>query len=287
MFKESRLAILLRSKKWIYAPYLSLMAKLSRREYKELQTFLFFLGYPRSGSSILGSIIDAHENCIVSHELNVLKYIEKRYSRDQIFFMIEKNSQLFTKKNRLSSGYPGIVPDQNNSSAASLKLIGDKKAGGTALLLERNKNLLAQLKHSIGLDIKCIHIVRNPFDMITTQAYGGNEKRKEISAKDLDKAILLCFSKFSTTSEIIKSGELTIYTLKHENLLEKPQEELKSLFTWLGLDVSLPYLTACEKLLFKNPHQSRLKYKWSEEEKNRVMNKINKFDFLKGYTFEN
>ena len=287
MLKQSKAAIKLRQIKWIYAPYLSLMSRFGGRSYKELKAFVLFLGYPRSGSSTLGSLLDAHKNIILSHELNVLNYIEKGYTNKQIYYLIEKNSRLFTQSGRTSSGYSGIVEKQYNSQAFPLQVIGDKKAGGTSLLLKNKPDLLSELKQCLGIPIKCIHIVRNPFDMITTQAYGGNEKLKQVSPEDIQNATSLCFQKFDTIDELLQTKQFDIYSIRHEALLENPKQELNALMSWLSLDASESYLEACGNHLYKKPHKSRVKYPWSDEEKRKVFEKISEIDFLKGYSFEN
>ena len=34
-----------------------------------------FIGYPRSGHSLIGSLLDVHPNAIVAHELDALKFV--------------------------------------------------------------------------------------------------------------------------------------------------------------------------------------------------------------------
>jgi hypothetical protein len=258
-----------------------------RSNKKKLQSFLFFIGYPRSGSSTLASILDAHKNIVVSHELNGLKYIQWGFQQKQLFFLIEKNSRLLSKKGRYSSGYRGTIAGQYNGRYTEIKILGDKKAGGTSLLLQKEPSLLKNLKTTVNLPLKCIHIVRNPFDMITTQAYGGNENQYKITKENIRKAISFCFEKINTVQHYILQKELDIYTLKHEDLMESPEEVLTNLLTWLDVEVYPEYILACKKHLFKKPHQSRSKYCWTEEEKQLVVKKIEEIPFLNGYKFDN
>ena len=39
-----------------------------------VKTFVFFIGYARSGSSIVASFMDAHPHAVVSHEVGVLDH---------------------------------------------------------------------------------------------------------------------------------------------------------------------------------------------------------------------
>jgi hypothetical protein len=287
MIRKSKTAVWLRNRKCFYGSYLSIANTLNRFDTKQLSAFLLFLGYPRSGSSTLGSILDAHANIIVAHELNVLDYISKKYNKKQLFYLIRKNSKLFTKNDRVSSGYKGAVAGQKHSEAAQLNIIGDKKAGKTTHLLENYPELIAQLGATVNLPLKFIHIVRNPFDMITTQARGGNERQYPVTTESIRAATEFCFRKIETVNRLIKSGNLDIHTLQYENLLEYPKTELSALLNWLGIDASDDYLEACSNHLYKSPHRSRLKYNWTEQEKQWVLNKIKDIDFLREYDFDN
>jgi hypothetical protein len=51
----------------------------------EVQTFFLFIGYPRSGHTLMEALWDAHAQMVVSHELDVLQYVFARFSREQIY----------------------------------------------------------------------------------------------------------------------------------------------------------------------------------------------------------
>ena len=73
--------------------------------FKNINTFCLFLGYSRSGHSLVGSLLDAHPNVIIGHEVDVLYLSQKGYSRDQILSIILENSKIFAKVGRGWSGY--------------------------------------------------------------------------------------------------------------------------------------------------------------------------------------
>ena len=43
-----------------------------------------FIGYPRSGHTLVATFLDAHQDAIIGHELDALKYIEANFSKEQI-----------------------------------------------------------------------------------------------------------------------------------------------------------------------------------------------------------
>jgi hypothetical protein len=40
-------------------------------DFSNVRTFILFVGYPRSGHSLIGSIMDAHPNVIIAHEVRL------------------------------------------------------------------------------------------------------------------------------------------------------------------------------------------------------------------------
>ena len=51
----------------------------------------------------------------------------------------------------------------------ALQVIGDKKGAGTARNLANDLTTLNKLQETVGIPVKFIHVIRNPFDNIATQ----------------------------------------------------------------------------------------------------------------------
>ena len=68
--------------------------------FNNLKYFCIFIGYPRSGHSLVGSMIDAHKNAIIAHELNFCQSIRKGCSRQQLLKEITQNSASAAQKGR-------------------------------------------------------------------------------------------------------------------------------------------------------------------------------------------
>ncbi len=101
----------------------------NRKYFNDVETYCMFIGYPRSGHSILGALLDAHPNIVIAHQLGVLKYILGRFSRNQIYYLLLKNSELHSKTGRKSSGYSYEVKNQWQCRFKELKIIGDNRGG--------------------------------------------------------------------------------------------------------------------------------------------------------------
>src|SRR6056297_1246638 len=47
------------------------------RQLGAVEAFVQFVGFPRSGHSLIGSVLDAHPHAIISHELDTMGLIKK------------------------------------------------------------------------------------------------------------------------------------------------------------------------------------------------------------------
>ncbi|MCA1614387.1 MAG: sulfotransferase, partial [Acidobacteria bacterium] len=151
-------------------PYLtSLYDSWRRREdFSALRAYCMFVGYPRSGHSLVGSLLDAHPDVVIAHELDALKYVRARFRREQLFHLLLDKSEEFTARGRQWNGYSYEVPGQWQGRRRSLRVIGDKKGGGSTMRLGADPRLLARLRRTVGVPVKLVHVVRNPFDNIST-----------------------------------------------------------------------------------------------------------------------
>jgi hypothetical protein len=103
--------------------------------FEEVETFCLFIGYSRSGHTIVGSVLDAHPNVIIGHEMGVLKYIHAGFGRAQICQLLLENSRAFTATGRKSKGFSYVVPHQWQGTFTRLQVIGDKMGEDATLRL--------------------------------------------------------------------------------------------------------------------------------------------------------
>ena len=86
------MSILDRPKDGVYRLHQSAWSAWARRRYSEelaaVERFLLFVGYPRSGHSIVGALLNAHRDAVVAHELDAPPLIVGGCSRDELFSRI-------------------------------------------------------------------------------------------------------------------------------------------------------------------------------------------------------
>lgn len=45
-----------------------------KNRFSDVRTLLLFIGYPRSGSTLVGSLLDAHPNIVIANEYNLIAH---------------------------------------------------------------------------------------------------------------------------------------------------------------------------------------------------------------------
>lgn len=247
--------------------------------FKDLENFCLFLGYPRSGHSLVGSLIDAHPNAIVAHELDILDYVDLGASAIHMNYLLLENAQKFSRNGRKWTGYSYEVPNQWQGRFSKLRLIGDKKGGGSAIRLRRKPELLKKLHDKIGINLKIIHVIRNPFDNITTIS-----KRQNYS---LGKSIDFYFSMCETISDLKKNATFyDILDLRQEELINSPKEILAKICRFLELEETRDYINDCSSIVYKKSHKSRFETPWNSKSIDAVDRRMKEFEFLNDYSYE-
>lgn len=261
--------------------YQSLKAK---KNFTNINQYCIFIGYQRSGSSLVGSLLDAHPNVVIAHELNAMKFFEAKYSKNQIYYLLLQNSQEFAQQGRSWSGYSYEVPNQWQGKFSNLQIIGDKKAALSTIKLGQNSQLLQQIRQTLQLPIKFVHVYRNPYDNITTMF--KKKDRKSTKLLDFEGTIDYYFELCETINKLKKNIEpQDIFELKHELLIDNPQKALQELCNFLGIEANKDYLNDCASIVFKSPRKTRETIEWSEAQIELVKSKMAKFDFLQGYCY--
>jgi len=255
-------------------------------DFEKVPVYVMFLGYPRSSHSLIGALLDAHPEMWIAHELNALKYIHKNESRDKVFARLIGRGKWFKSRKNMWTGYSYKVPNQWQGYYRELKAIGDKRGGASTRWLRQYPGLLGKLSQTIDKEIRIIHIIRNPFDNITTRARGGNLNQKEVSREKLFKNIDLHFKDTETIHRIKQSGKFDIYELYNEKFVEDPASHLADICRFIGVEPYPGYLEDAASIIRTSASKTRLKIDWPQDAKKEVMDKMKNYDFLKGYDFD-
>lgn len=256
-----------------------------RSALRDVRTYCLFIGHGRSGHSIVGSLLDAHPQAIVSDELDALRYIAHGFLREQVLALSIERSATAARHERRKSGrgglvYSYLVPGWWNGRFEQLRLVGDTRAGGTVHQLAAEPALMDRVDRRMRcLSVRYVHVARNPYDNISTMTIRRG--------RTLDDAIAAYFADCESLVAIrARIGAQRLHDLRHEDLIADPRARLEELCRFLDLPVPDGYLDACAGILFSSPSRSRERVGWSPAQVERVAAQIARFDFLEGYSFD-
>ena len=251
----------------IYAPKL----------FHGVSNYVLFIGYPRSGHTLVGFLLDAHPQIVVASQTSALRYIKYGFGTQQIFHLLAQNSQQVARTGRERRRYSYDVPDQWQGRCDKLRVIGES-TGLTRL--RRNPSLLGSLRSRLnGVDLKLIHVIRNPYDNISTMSL----RRGESLSDAIQRYFSMCEFVEGLKPQVAPGA---VHDLKHEDLIGDPQSTLKKLCGFFGLSADDKYYKDCASIIFKSSHKTRHDVEWSPELVASVKQQMSRFEFLSGYAYE-
>ncbi len=254
--------------------------------FADVHTFLLFVGYPRSGHSLVGALLNAHPQAIVAHELDAVARINAQVERDQLFRDIVDRDTEFKDAGSQWMGYSYEVtptlPEQQNK----LTHIGDKRGGTTSKHLSESWQALEAITNW-GLQLKILHVVRNPYDCISTAIKKREAKQRRVfQSHDVIRKMDHFIEKSTVIDQLIKSEKYDIYTLKLEELIADTEKELNKLLHFVELPITDEYLANCKRLVWSTPRQPRFASPhWSAAHKTYLQQKMSAFSFFQDYSF--
>lgn len=247
---------------------------------RDLETYCMFVGYPRTGHSLIGSLLDAHPNIVIAHELDALKLLQRGFNRMQVFHLLLENSKKMAGAGRSHSGYSYHVPQQWQGRFEKLKILGDKKGAMSAMRFYLDPELLGFVKDKIAIELKFVHVMRNPFDVLATMSRRSRTKTLDMH---IEFFFQLCSSIATLKEQLLPSQ---IFDLRLESFIEDPKLHLGRLCSFLGAKAQPRYLEDCASIVFKSPKKSRRDITWTEQSIAKVSNRMKAFAFLSSYTYE-
>ena len=290
---------------------------LTKQQAQKVDKLLFFTGYPRSGHSIIGSLLDAHPSIILSYAFFLFRRlltppgmngsIEGLLQNKTLFFnMLYERSYhySFVSRKKSNKGYTLDVPGMWSGKFRNLKIIGDKSALSTTVAYSSASHSLFKQRYEhlaecVGTELVTIHVIRNPFDMIATHtlyramSYSWKKNNetlltgnKLIGSSYLLQEMEFFFDKAEAVKEMVPMCGMKVLEVHIENVVRSPRKEMQRLCKFLDVDFSEQYLQTCEQKIFKNVSRTRDKVVWPTAIKAEVERRMELFPFFKGYTFK-
>ena len=256
-----------------------------RALFRDVRTYCMFVGYARSGHSIVGALLDAHPEAIVPDEVDVLQYVAAGFNRDQIFHLLLARSRRQAGKGRTKGGRDGrtysySVPGQWQGRFTQLRVMGDSTAGRSTQRIAERPELMDQLRATMGgTQVKLLHVFRNPFDTISTMNLR--------SGRALEDGVERYFANCATIVALERQlPQGVVLNLRQEDLINQPDESLLHLCRFLDLEPDEAYVRACAEILYRSPSKSRERVGWPPKLIRAVHDRIETFEVLRGYSFD-
>ncbi len=247
--------------------------------FSDLESFCFFIGYSRSGHTLIGTALNAHPEVVISHELDAVSYVRHGFRRAQLFSLILQRDQHFGTMGRTWSGYTYEIPDQFQGRYVRLRVIGDKRARSSALQIAGQPQLLDRLRREVGVPIKVLHVTRNPFDNIATEA-----RRHKMSLTDATSWYEQICDAVARVRPLLEPSELL--DVRYETFAADPRGSLTEICRFIDVEPGDSYLDACAAIVWPSTNRTRDAITWSPAERRGVERLIEKFDVLGSYTFD-
>ena len=290
---------------------------------KKVKKFVLFVGYTRSGHSIIGTLMDAHPHVVISNEFNLftkfkeLNKVSYKTWKYNLFDMIYKKSayDVWHSRGNPRKGYlltvRGLWQGKFNEYVTA---IGDKSGDVTTRAYAENRTEFLSnyklLKKRLKIPIRIIHAVRNPYDMIATSAViwnsglekfrklkhtyssnttkgKGSSVRKFNNPGIVNSSINHVFDMFATAKELIEKvfGRKNVLDVHNCDLVADPKGTISRIFEFIGVATTSHYLDVCAGKVFRNVSRSRHTVVWSEEQKKQVEKKMREYRVLDRYSF--
>ena len=101
----------------------------NRRTFRGVERFFFMLGYTRSGSTLVGSLLNAHPEMVIAQEIDIFRFLRPGITRNTLYGMVLVRDRQFAAIDRDYHGFDYAVPEGDQGRFTRLRVLGDKHAG--------------------------------------------------------------------------------------------------------------------------------------------------------------
>lgn len=275
----------------------------SRRALGRLDTLVQFAGWPRSGHSLIGSLLDAHPDAIIAHELDAMGLFLKGVPARHLPALMAWNARMFSQHGRWWNGFRYEVADAPDPRPP--RVIGDKKGDWAARWSAADPDATRKLDAASPLRCRFILVTRHPFDNVATMSLrrGGTYDRLRIEggagfrdrlaeaqkagdvATEISDAMVADYRALAGASALMKarvaSGDWL--DVVYEDFVARPEAELTRIAAFLDLPPDPAWLSTASALVRPSGSRSRDSLGWSAAQRAALRDTIAAHDFLKVY----
>ncbi|MEM7721274.1 MAG: sulfotransferase [Pseudomonadota bacterium] len=275
------------------------------RTVRAARSFVQFAGWPRSGHSLVGALIDAHPQAAIAHELDTMGLFHKGIAARRLPALCLWNTSGFTQDGRWWNGFRYDAQTGSHGVTTPLRVIGDKKGDWATRWVLHMPDTLDRLARESPLRPRWILVTRHPADNIATMSLRRSKLydrlRIEVSGSfddalrkaqadgditsQADDDMIADYSRLARGVAQIKArtDPADWIEIVYEDLAHTPAAQLTRLEDFLGLDPDPNWQKAAAAMIRPSRRNSRDLLHWSEAQRAAVAEIISSHDFLEPY----
>ena len=251
-----------------------------RKDFKEVEKVFFLVGYPRSGSTLIGSLLNGHPEMVIAHESDLFRYVKPGVTRNQLFAILLERDRQFAAAGRQFNGFDYSVPGTSQGTYQRLRVIGDKHAGRPARRIHENPELLDRFRKTVRVPLRVLQINRNPFDMIASRV-------SKPTKVPVDEGIEI-YRKLGIAVDDVRArlDPAEMYELRYEDFTADPERRLRDICAFIGVETPPGYAEAAAQSINGGARRGRENIHWTDAQRAAVETMIETRPGLAGYSFE-
>ena len=272
---------------------------------RNVERLMLMIGYNRSGTSLIGQLLNAHPEIVVAHELYILqklralRFVPTLSARGRAARLIIEKDRQTARESYRESGYSYAVSGLWQGRRSRLRVIGDKGA----------VNAVAALSAAWGpsaldrarLPVRVLFTIRNPYDIIASRALNrsrdldgadipplrdyapADSERADVSEEGVRWFIDMSENLSRALAALPREDVLP---MRYEDFIASPKENLRQLCAFLNVSEDERYLDACAAFTLRDQSLTRLKVRWTDAQIAQIADAIEKYAWLAGYNFD-
>jgi hypothetical protein len=243
--------------------------------FPELAGFALIVGNARSGSTLMGAVLDGHPRMVIANETTASATFWRGLDGPAILQEVWDNAERNAAIGRPSEGYSYQVGPPP-SRKQDVTIAGDKIFNPATLLLHGDHGLIPSLEDRLAVPVRLIYAIRNPFDTIATM-----HRRSGASIADRIRWYFMHCDAAEALRGRLPAEKFT--ESHHDDLLADPAAEIARLCGFLGATADVDHLHAVRKTLFSSPRRTRSQVDWTTTDLEAVRAGIARFRCLERY----
>jgi len=223
--------------------------------------WITFIGHGRSGHTIVSAILDSHPNVRISEEHKYIgRWHREGWSREKIIQHLLPTGQ---GKERKLKALPGSGPWTGEHE---MLYMGDKCGWDAVTEVKKREaplSILDDFGAHMGMNVKVIHTIRDPYDNICAWLDSPKYQRMWGTGNTMYMKAIRQYTRFyGTADKLLKRYDH--FDLHNGEMCSDPRRVITELAEYLELPIVEPWLTNAADSVFKRPNKRADRREWPD-----------------------